>query len=46
MHSESRYTHIAAQHHLDVSPSIICPIVYELIQPKSVIDIGCGVVIF
>jgi SAM-dependent methyltransferase len=37
------YIHTEDVHHLDSSPSEIIPILIEVINPKSVIDIGCGI---
>jgi len=40
---DSIYTHTEDVHHLDSSPSELVPILIEIINPKSVIDIGCGI---
>lgn len=40
-----KYTHLEEKHNLK-APSIIAPMVYDIVKPKSVIDIGCGLATF
>lgn len=43
MNTEKRYIHSDDFHKEDKSPKIICPVLYNIFKPKSVVDIGCGI---
>jgi SAM-dependent methyltransferase len=40
--SEVKYIHTEAVHNL-MSPKIIVPVLFQWFQPKSVVDVGCGI---
>ena len=42
MNQPVRYIHAEAIHNLD-SPKIIVPVLFQWFQPKSVVDVGCGI---
>ena len=39
---KNKYVHQEEVHNL-ISPAEIVPVIYKLFQPKSVVDIGCGI---
>lgn len=40
--SRSPYSHFTELHNLQ-SPDIIVPVIYDILKPKSVADVGCGI---
>ena len=40
--NNSMYIHNEITHNV-IAPSIILPLVFNIIKPKSVLDIGCGI---
>ena len=42
MNLNVKYTHTEEVHNMK-DPNIIVPLVMEIIMPKSVVDIGCGI---
>ncbi|MFC1840655.1 hypothetical protein ACFL1N_13825 [Thermodesulfobacteriota bacterium] len=39
---ENKYIHDESAHNL-TDPSIIVPIILQVLNPKSVVDVGCGI---
>ena len=40
--SRSQYSHFTELHNLQ-SPNIIVPVLYDVLKPESVVDVGCGI---
>jgi SAM-dependent methyltransferase len=41
----AKYTHLESLHNTD-NPNILVPLFYDIVKPKSVVDVGCGLATF